>query len=360
MMSECSISDTASEPEPGDGQRRGPVTVSGVTQIGESSTPYTVYADIIPTHENANVLSELRLIEQDGQWVMQEPEVCQQPEICVQTKDDQDAFEVQATLRELEALEALENIGARNIPFPITSDGALSGSTECHQSPGVTHSPSSQTSSDQDHVSSTSVTPPRHEPFVFEPHSELYPGRNQIVQQHNDWGDILRDALNGNACQEDVLAEILVPSSEKERLDDETPDRDEDRQGNVDNDQVEDNQGIKKGRRRNKKKEEVEKKKAEKEQKRSLYDQAVNAFKEHKYESYSACAKAYGVSDVTLRRIILRKKGFSGQGRKSDILTKDEEKKLVSHLKYCAKVGFGLSIYDVQLLIQELLSAVVR
>ena len=351
-MSEC----TASEPEPGDGYSPGPVTVPGVRQIGESSTLYTVYTDIIATHENVNELSELRMIEQDGRWVMQEPEVCQQPEICAQTKDD--AFEVEATLRELEALEALENIGAPNVAFPITSDGALSGSTECHQSPGVTHSPSSQTSSDQNHVSSTSVTPPRHEAFVFDPHSELYPGRNQIVQMEND---ILRGTSDGNAGQEDILAEVFGPNNaEIEGQSDEIEDRNEERQDNGDIDQVEDNQGIKKGRRRNKKKEEVEKKKAEKEQKRSLYDQAVNAFKEHKYESYSACAKAYGVSDVTLRRIILRKKGFSGQGRKSDILKEDEEKKLVSHLKYCAKVGFGLSIYDVQLLIQELLSAVVR
>lgn len=359
-MSEGSSSDSASEPEPGSGHRPGPVTVGGVRRIGESSTPYTVFADISETHEN--VLPELRLIEQDGRWVMQEPRDCQEPETCVQTKDNQDAIEVQATLRELEALEALENIGALNAIFPVTSDRDLSGYTECHESPGVTHSPSS----DQDHVSNTSIpiTPPRHEPFVFEPHSDRYPGRSQIVQLQNDWADILSGALEGNAGQQEVVAEIVVSNNaEIERHGDETQDAgEEDRQNDGDIDQVENGQGSKKtkGQRRNRKKEEAEKKKAEKEQKKSSYDQAVKALKENKYESYSACAKAYGVSDVTLRRIILRNKGFVGQGRPNEVLKPDEEEKLVSHLKYCANVGFGLSLYDVQLLIQELLTAVVR
>ena len=90
-MSEGCSSNTVSEPEPG------PDTVSGVRQIGESSTKYTVFADIRETHEK--VLPELRLIEKDGQWVMQEPQSYQEPETCVQqTKDDQDTIEVQAAL----------------------------------------------------------------------------------------------------------------------------------------------------------------------------------------------------------------------------------------------------------------------
>ena len=131
---------------------------------------------------------------------------------------------------------------------------------------------------------------------------------------------------------------------------------------NGDSVEVEETSGRKtaKRRRRNKKKDETERINTEKEKKKTLYEQAVKAFREEKYDSYRSCAKAFGVSDVTLRRIILRNKDFVGQGRENNVLKKDEEEKLISHLKWCARVGFGLSLYDVQYLIQELLSAVVR
>ena len=360
VMSEMRELSSDMTPEPGVGHRPGLVTGGGVTQSGESSTQYTVIGDLIHRPEQ-NQLPEIMWREEDRQWVVQVPGDHQGRETHVLSEEDQEALEAQETLKELEALETLEDYGALDVSFPITSirvdnSGDLSvgsllrtGSHES-QTQGVTQSPS-PSDQDRDSTSSVTVTPPRYDDDPFIP--DLSPGQSRSVQ---DWEDILREAAEDNAGQEEILAEILVPNADHERPGDES-------QGRQDNGDrfEEDSLGRKtiKGR-RNKKKEEFEKKKREKEQKKQSYEQAVNAFKEHKYESYSACAKAYGVSDVTLRRMILRKKNFVGQGRPSNVLKEDEEEKLISHLKYCAKVGFGLSLYDVQLLIQELLSAVVR
>ena len=348
-------SDVTPEPGPGDGHRPGLVTERGVTQSGESSTQYTVIGDIIHRPEQ-NQLPEIMWREEDRRWVVQEPGDHQGREARVLSEEDQEALEAQETLKELETLEALESYGALDVSFPITSIrvdnsgdtsvGSLlrTGSHES-QTPIITHSSASSrsSSSDQDHDrnrnSSVTVTPPRYD--------EDY------------WEDVPGDTADSSAGQEEILAEILVTDADPESLGDETQERDKDEQ---EQEQVEDEQGRKKvnGRRRNKKKEAAERKKTEKNQKKSSYDEAVAAFKEHKYDSYRSCAKAYGVSDVTLRRIILRNRNFVGQGKQSSILKDNEEAKLISHLKYCAKVGFGLSINDVQYLIQELLSAVVR
>ena len=51
---------------------------------------------------------------------------------------------------------------------------------------------------------------------------------------------------------------------------------------------------------------------------------------------------------------------FVGGGKQSKILTSEEEAQLVAHLSWCKRVGFGLTYHTLQLLIQELLEAVVR
>ena len=330
-------------PEPEPGERHRPELAAALTQTGHC-TRYTVIVDDISEVQQSNLAMPVpQLVEQDGRWVVQESSGQQGPESPVLSQGDLEAQEVQETLKELETLQALEDYGALDVAFPRTSEGHLARVR--HQV--IQSSPSLSPSSDREDVSNIAITPPRHEPFVSQRNNGHYTGLNQSAQ-NVDVDNILRDVRDDGIGQEEIVAEILVQNAD--RLMDETQEKDNEEE-NVE-------KAVKK--RKNKKREELDRKRAEVERKQVLYEEAVKAFKENKYESYRSCAKAYGVSDVTLRKIILRNKPFQPPGKRSTILREDEEAKLINHLKYCAKVGFGLSLYDVQLLVQELLSAVVR
>ena len=58
--------------------------------------------------------------------------------------------------------------------------------------------------------------------------------------------------------------------------------------------------------------------------------------------------------------MILEERGFVGGGKHSKILRPEEETKIVAHLRWCQRVGFGLTYNSLQSLIQDLLVAVVR
>ena len=51
---------------------------------------------------------------------------------------------------------------------------------------------------------------------------------------------------------------------------------------------------------------------------------------------------------------------FSGQGRKTTVLTKKEEKKIKDHVIYKAKIGYGESWKTFRMLIQKLLIRIKR
>jgi hypothetical protein len=49
---------------------------------------------------------------------------------------------------------------------------------------------------------------------------------------------------------------------------------------------------------------------------------------------------------------------FKGKGRRSEVLTSEEEQKSVDHITYRQRIGSGMTYLQLQLLIQEVLVAV--
>ena len=105
------------------------------------------------------------------------------------------------------------------------------------------------------------------------------------------------------------------------------------------------------------KKEEI---KAEKELKKRQYKLALEACKANQFTSYYKCAKNYGVSSSTLKRLHLTGKMYVGRGKVNKVLTENEQIILSDHIKYMTSIGFGYTYYDLRLRIQELLRDVVR
>lgn len=198
--------------------------------------------------------------------------------------------------------------------------------------------------------SSSSLTPPRHEPFVFDSQRQVYlTSLNQSSQAA--YAEILGDvtAPDGGDNQEEEVHEVMVDVLEantNENLDDETNTN----QANK----------CRKQRGPNKKMLKMQEIRDRKEEKKMLYNQAIQAFRDHHFEKIGTCAKHFGLDPKSLKRMILEERGFVGGGKNSKILRPEEETKLVAHLSWCKRVGFGLTYNSLRSLIQELLVAVVR
>ena len=99
-----------------------------------------------------------------------------------------------------------------------------------------------------------------------------------------------------------------------------------------------------------------EEKEANKELKMRKYNLAIEAFKENKFHTYYSCAKKYGVSSSTLKRLVESGKSYVGRGKMNKVLTESEQHLLRDHIKQTS----GYSYHDLRLRIQELLHTIVR
>ena len=199
--------------------------------------------------------------------------------------------------------------------------------------------------------SSSSLTPPRHEPFVFDSQRQVYlTSLNQSTQAA--YAEIIGGAPAPDGCvnQEEEVTEVMVDVSEantNQNLDDETNNTN---QANK----------CRKPRGPNKKLLKKQEARDRKEEKKRLYDKAIQAFKNHEFKNYYACAKHFGLNEKSLKTMILERRGFVGGGKHSKILRQEEETKLVAHIRWCQRVGFGLTYSSLRSLIEDLLGAVVR
>ena len=190
-------------------------------------------------------------------------------------------------------------------------------------------------------------TPPRHEPFISDPQRQIYlTGLNKSTQAAyaEITGDVTAPDDGDNKEDEEVLVTIEVSEA------------------NTDNNLVVETaaQTMKKTRGPNKKILKRQETQNRKEEKKRRYDLAIQAIKDNQFDNIHACSKHFGVHPQTLKTMIEEGRGFVGGGKISKILTPEEEAKLVDHLKWCKRVGFGLTYHSLQSLIEELLAAVVR
>ena len=146
------------------------------------------------------------------------------------------------------------------------------------------------------------------------------------------------------------VANVLLPVTPSESL-----------ENNDDNMETE-GQVVKTRKKRgvNKRKERVEEIKAEKTKKKISYDEAIRAYKARAFTSYRKCAEHYGVNNSVLRKYILSGTSYIGKGMVNQVLTDEELKDLRDHLVYMAEIGFGYTIYDLKLDLQQLLTDIVR
>ena len=191
-----------------------------------------------------------------------------------------------------------------------------------------------------EHLEQVTVTPPRHESFELNSRPRVYlhdlNESNQQAYAHLD------DVINDPDDQQEVRVNIQA--------------QDEDPGDNADDD----NQRKRKPRGPNKKLKQKREIQTRKEEKKRTYDLAIEAYKDHQFDTIGACAKHFGVDPKSLKKMIMERRSFVGGGAKSKILTFEEESKIVEHIKWCREVGFGLTYHSLRDLIQELLTAVVR
>ena len=86
------------------------------------------------------------------------------------------------------------------------------------------------------------------------------------------------------------------------------------------------------------------------------YNLAIEEFKENKLNTYYSCAKKYGVSSSTLKRLIVTGKSYVGGGKMNKVLTESEQGMLRDHVKKTSDYSY----HDLRLRIQELLHTIVR
>ena len=106
------------------------------------------------------------------------------------------------------------------------------------------------------------------------------------------------------------------------------------------------------------KKRQLESKKKAQEDKKLAYKQACEQYNQGKFKSIFAASKHFGLSYTCLYRYLVNGDTFAGKGRKSCVLTEEEELKIVNHVIYRQKIGCGMTYLQLQLIIQEVLIAV--
>lgn len=203
-----------------------------------------------------------------------------------------------------------------------------------------------------------SVTPPRHEPFVYD-QTPLYTGLLQQSIQTVE--SALMDASDNRVpetCSGGEERAVTDNIEEDNNEDDEYYVGDEEENDDEGSDDV--NKAEKTKKPRMTKKRRNEEIKAEKERKKRQFDLAIAAYKNGDFESYNSCAKHFGVNYSSLRRLILTDEEYVGTGAISKVFTAEEEQKLSDHLKRMSQIGCGYTHSDVQDAMQELLSSIVR
>ena len=91
---------------------------------------------------------------------------------------------------------------------------------------------------------------------------------------------------------------------------------------------------------------------------KQTYQKACVEYQQGKFDSIYAASQHYGLSYTSLHRYLVYGDSYNGKGRKSKVLTAEEEQKIVDHVIYRQKIGCGMTYLQLQLLIQEVLVAV--
>ena len=68
------------------------------------------------------------------------------------------------------------------------------------------------------------------------------------------------------------------------------------------------------------------------------------------------CAAFHGVWAGTLSRLVNCDQGYVGRGRVLTEFSEAEEKRLLAHIVKLLKLGFGLTIYELMYMMQELMT----
>ena len=100
-------------------------------------------------------------------------------------------------------------------------------------------------------------------------------------------------------------------------------------------------------------------KKKKKEDRKHAYQKACVEYQQGKFETIYEASKHYGLSYTSLHRYLVDGDTPSGGGRKSNVLTEEEEQKIVDHVIYRQKIGCGMTYLQLQLVIQEVLVSVI-
>ena len=101
----------------------------------------------------------------------------------------------------------------------------------------------------------------------------------------------------------------------------------------------------------------VQKKKEEMSKIVSNYEQAVLAFQNGEFTSERKCAQHFNVPRTTLQRLLKNNLKFVGTGKKSKVFTSEEESKIINFVVNQQEIGCGLSWYQLQLLLQEVMQS---
>ena len=99
----------------------------------------------------------------------------------------------------------------------------------------------------------------------------------------------------------------------------------------------------------------IQKKLGELSKKVSSYDNAVSAYHSGTFSSIRSCAKYFNLSHSTLHRLLAQKRQFAGPGKQSGVFSTEEETKIINFVVNQLEIGCGLSWYQLQLLLQEVM-----
>ena len=92
----------------------------------------------------------------------------------------------------------------------------------------------------------------------------------------------------------------------------------------------------------------------EKDERRELYNQAADAFRQGLFPSVTACAGHFGVNHKTLIKCLKSEREYVGCGRKSSTFSTEEEAKIVQHVSDRLSVGCGIDFSQLCNVMQEL------
>ena len=99
------------------------------------------------------------------------------------------------------------------------------------------------------------------------------------------------------------------------------------------------------------------KKTKEKDDKRELYKQAAEAFRQGLFPSVTASAAHYQVNHKTLRELVNSEGEYVGGGRKLSAFTREEESRLVKFVSDRLSLGCGIDFSQLSNIMQELANA---